>query len=205
MRAALGAFKGTVDSLGLPPVRLFFTDNPSADHKFYQRQLPSLARQQEVFNNQTVSGEQSTPTGLPRYNYKSIKVSIPKIATEVNDYINAMLSVMVGKCIGLDAEWEKILNSAGYQTGSSKVNTIQVAFRDRNNTVNVGIFRTKNFTYLPNRLKALLLDSNIAIAGNMVSADLKKIGRDFNIDEIKSVEQKDRPNVFNLGMAAKRY
>ena len=36
-----------------------------------------------------------------------------------------------------------------------------------------------------------------------ISEDLVKIGRDFKIDEITSVSQKDRQNVINLGVFAR--
>ncbi len=50
MKAAINAFKCTTSGLGLPEVKLFFTDNPSGDYKFYKDELPSLAEQQKKFD-----------------------------------------------------------------------------------------------------------------------------------------------------------
>ena len=69
--------------------------------------------------------------------------------------------------------------------------------------MNVLFFWTEKWKSLPNRLKNLLLDDSIMIAGNKVSGDLEKIGRDFKVQDIISVEQKYRPNVVNLAMLAK--
>ena len=41
------------------------------------------------------------------------------------------------------------------------------------------------------------------LRGVSVSGGLLKIGRDFNVDELTSVPQKDRPNVINLGFFAR--
>ena len=65
------------------------------------------------------------------------------------------------------------------------------------------IFRTKKWETLPNRLKTLLLDNSVVISGNKISADLKYIGDDFNVEEIISLDQKSRSNVVNLAMLAK--
>ena len=50
MKSSLEAFKRTTNNLGLPDVRLFFTDNPSGDKNFYPEELPSLRAQQEKFD-----------------------------------------------------------------------------------------------------------------------------------------------------------
>ena len=54
-----------------------------------------------------------------------------------------------------------------------------------------------------NGILNLLLDDGVTFTGVSVSGGLLKIGRDFNIDELTSVSQKDRPNVINLGIFAR--
>ena len=196
MKSALSAFKRTTNCFGLTAPRLFFTDNPSADHKFYLEQLPSLARQQKEFDNLSAVSEPTS--ALPDYDFRKLKIKVVQHATETNDAVNAMMELMVGSRIGLDAEWEIIRGTAGRQVGRSKVNTIQIAYRDTNNDVTVIVVRTERMTSLPHRLKSLLVGSSIKIAGNKVSADLIKIGADFDVAEIKSVDQKSRANVFKL-------
>ena len=44
------ASKRTTNDLGLPDVRLFFTDNPSGDKDFYPKMFPSLRAQLEKFD-----------------------------------------------------------------------------------------------------------------------------------------------------------
>ena len=54
-----------------------------------------------------------------------------------------------------------------------------------------------------NGILNLLLDDGVTFLGVSVSGGLLKIGRDFIIDELTSVSQKDRPNVINLGIFAR--
>ncbi|EJK69590.1 hypothetical protein THAOC_09135, partial [Thalassiosira oceanica] len=206
MKSALDAFKKTTASLGLPAVRLFFTDNPKADQKFYQSQLPSLARQQMEFDEQCPQEE--SPAALPEYDFKSLCVRVVDSSNtnsrrDANDVVNALLEVVKDKRIGLDAEWE-IRKEGGRRAGRGKINTIQIGYRNLSGKVNVLIFRTEKWTSLPNRLETLLLDNSITIAGNKVSGDLKYIGDDFNVQGIASVDQKSRPNVVNLAKLAKQ-
>jgi hypothetical protein len=76
MKSALEAFKGTTSSLGLPEVRLFFTDNPSGDRQFYLRQLPSLQSQQDIFDATSVTNKavDDIEVSPPSYPYDSIRV-----------------------------------------------------------------------------------------------------------------------------------
>ena len=51
---------------------------------------------------------------------------------------------------------------------------------------------------------SLLCNDSVQIAGVNVSGDLKRIGKDFNVSEMKAVEQKTRPNVHNLSTYARQ-
>ncbi|KAL7525102.1 hypothetical protein ACHAXR_003597, partial [Thalassiosira sp. AJA248-18] len=124
----------------------------------------------------------------------------------VDPFVNAMMqSINISKKIGLDAEWNINTNSRGIQIGRSKVMTIQIAYRDKDNLIQVVIIKTGKMATLPNRLVSLLCNDSIiiAIAGHKVSADLKYIGQDFSVDRMKGIEQIKRGNVCNLGIYAR--
>ncbi|KAL7532434.1 hypothetical protein ACHAXR_005774, partial [Thalassiosira sp. AJA248-18] len=207
MMAALEAFKGTLTNLGLPGVKLFVTDNPVGDEKFFKESLPSLQEQQQIFDEALSSG--SAPPILQNsdefsYDYSKLLVTVVAETTEIERVINAMMDdVNKSKMIGLDAEWNILRASAGFQTGQSKVMTIQIAYRNSEGAIQVIIVRTEKLVSLPLPLINLLCNDSIIISGNKVSADLKKIGKDFNIIRIKSLDQLTRSNVCNLGVYAR--
>ena len=50
MVSTLEAFKGTVTELGLPGVKLFYINNPTAEHKNFLEMLTLLQAQQNIFD-----------------------------------------------------------------------------------------------------------------------------------------------------------
>ncbi len=208
MTAALEAFKRTTESLGQPPVQYFWTDNPTGDVSYFLQQIPSLKENQDLLNAMCneESAAVSNATDLPMYDYNSISVHVVKTKEECDQKIVAMLADMNEneKSIGLDAEWNVYKDGRGSQTGSSKVMTIQMAYRDRDNKIQVLIVRTKGWGCLPNGMENLLCGDSINFVGVNVSADLVKIVKDFKVDRMATVDQKERDNVFNLGTYARK-
>ena len=199
MKSALEAFKLTTNELGLPEVRIFFTDNPTADHKFYPKQLPSLQVQQEKFddmcNNDAISYTEDEDS-MPFYTsnrFKVVKVASAK--TEIEQLVIALRAGLDGNRIGLDTEWNVNFNaSTGMQTGSSSIQTIQIAYRNSDKELIGLVFKVGKLSRLPTRLESLLA-SEVDIYGVNVSTDLKYIGRDFHVVALKNVDQKKRKNV----------
>ena len=78
MTSALEAFKRTTANLGLPGVKLFTTDNPVGDQRYFLDMLPSLDEQQKKFD--AMSNEDkpnvSTKKSPSVYDYSSIKVKV---------------------------------------------------------------------------------------------------------------------------------
>jgi hypothetical protein len=214
MTAALEAFRRTACSLGLPPVRLFYTDNPAGDRQYFMRMLPSLRAQQDEFDallsqsetaGQTVL-DLSSNKSLPPYPFSNIySVRVAATKPEIEHLIMALKEDMSGDKIGLDAEWNVTKNSRGMQTGVSKVHLIQIAYRDSEGKVVVLILQVGRLKQLPSCLHSLLGNtSKISIMGANVSADLTKIAKDFNSVDMKKVDQKSRANVHNLGLLAQK-
>ncbi len=106
--------------------------------------------------------------------------------------------------IGLDAEWNRSIDSRGMQIGVLKVQTIQIAYRNPENKIMVLVLKVGKLNRLPQRLESLLgRNDSMHIFGANVSADLVKIAKDFHIDDMKNVDQKSRCNVHNLGVFAR--
>ena len=68
MTSALKAFKGTTASLGLPDVKLFSTDNPASDERYFTRELPSLLQQQRKFDKLTKNAMSTSQSKSPLFN-----------------------------------------------------------------------------------------------------------------------------------------
>ena len=168
--------------------------------------LPSLQEQQDKFDSMTDKDKSdvSSPNSTPMYDYSSIKVKVVEKVDEIRDSINAMmLDMHETKEIGLDAEWNYTSGPHNIPSHQSAVLTIQIAYRNSDNVIQVIIIKTGKLKTLPVQLKSLLCSKDIAIAGVKVSGDLIKIGKDFNVAEIKELDQKSRSNVYNLGPFAK--
>jgi hypothetical protein len=173
------------------------------------KQIPSLKEYQDLLNamcdDQSGDGSSaSNDAGLTLYDHSSVNVHFVETREECNRKINAMLVDMKEKKIGLDAEWNVETDGRGLPTGPSKIMTIQMAYRDGDNKMQVLIVRTGKWTHLPERLTSLLCDDSMKIAGVNVSNDLNKIARDFDISGMKNVDQKSRINVFNLSTYARK-
>ena len=129
---------------------------------------------------------------------------------EISTALNALSDLVQYKVISVDMEWVVEKNSNDRIIGPKEVALVQIGYVDDEDKVNSLLIHTKRFVrkqgkrVLPDRLEALLTRADIYIIGFNVSADLEKIGRDFDVESIRSVVQKNRPNVINLGMYARK-
>lgn len=151
MKSALEAFICTTSSLGLPDVRLFYTDNPGGDRQFYLRQLLSLQTQQDLFDDFCISNTAPTEIEdlLSSYQYDCINVRTASTKCDFKKVAMALKEVIQGGRIGLDAEWNQLVSCRGIQTGTSKVQIMQIAYRNSNDEINVLILKVGKFDKLP--------------------------------------------------------
>ena len=207
MKAALEAFHHTTQSLGQPPVKYFWTDNPTGDKGYFLEQIPSVRTRQdqldELCNKDNAKSATTTSSRLPSYDYDSIDVNLISSKTECNQKLNAMKILMRDDTIGLDVEWNVNRDRYGNQTSSSKIMTIQISYRGDDDKLHVFIFTTAKWDALPSSMISLLCEENTTIVGVKVSSDLKKIAEDFDVGEMKKVNQLKRSNVCNLGPYAR--
>ena len=111
----------------------------------------------------------------------------------------ALKEDMTGDNIGLDAEWNVTIKSIGMQTGMSKVQVIQIDFFELVGNFIMLLLRVGSLKQLPLCLEYLLGNTtSINIFGANISADLTKIAKDFNSNDMKKVDKKSTGNVHNL-------
>ncbi|KAL7493375.1 hypothetical protein ACHAWT_002406, partial [Skeletonema menzelii] len=200
MVGALEAFKATNVALGIEDPKYFVTDNPKADAAFITAVFDSLQQKQQKLDEQRID----TPQINPHVTYIPANVKVLK-KEEVNSAIAAMWDVAKGRVIGLDAEWNVTMNRYGGVSETGKVALIQISYISKDDDeITTLLVRTHQMTKLPHRLESLLTGDTFKMVGVNVSADIIKIGKDFNISAIKqNKDQKDRPNVINLGPYAR--
>ncbi len=199
--AALEAFKATIRKMGMDGPKFFATDNPRADSAFFLSIFESLREQQQCLDNECLVAA-TIPTLEEEY-FVEDNVKVLTEVEEINNAITAMSYVAKGNVIGLDAEWNVTLNRNGSVTNTGKVALIQICYVDGSGKLITRLIRTHKMTKLPRNLETLLTRDTYKLVGVNVSADLIKIGKDFGIDDILKVAQKDRPNVINLGPFAR--
>lgn len=201
MLAALEEFEKTRMALGFKGVSHVISDNPKKDKALFMNAMPSVKAQQVKYDSQQPSG--TTTTGKACYNPDHLLIRVASNQTDINRVIDAMREDINGDTIGLDAEWNRMLDSRGFQTGRGRIQWIQIAYRNKDDNIRVLLLWVGDLKSLPNSLQSLVCDSTIRFAGVKVSGDLKYIGEDFNVKSIKDVEQKKRDVVVNLGSYAK--
>ena len=200
MMCVLEAFKATNKTLGIEDPKYFVTDNPTADAAFVTSVFGSLQKQQQKLDDQCTDIP-LTPSSI---DYSRNEVKVLSTDQEVNLAITAMWDVAKGKVIGLDAEWTVTKNRYGQVTESGTVALIQIGYIDGDDKITTLLVRTNKMKRLPHRLASLLTGHMFTMVGVNVSADIIKIGKDFNIRDIQqNKRQKDRTNVINLGPFAR--
>ena len=203
MLSALEAFENTRDMLGFPGVRHIIGDNPRKEKALFLSTMPSVKEQQQKYDSQTLPSNRDPCSGQRYYDSEHLLIKTAHGPSEINRAVDAMREEIKGETIGLDAEWNRILNSRGIQTGRGRIQWIQLSYRNKDDKIRVLLLWVGDSRTLPNSLKSLLCDSSIQFAGNKVSGDLTYIVKDFDIKEMLSVDQKKRENVINLGMYAR--
>ncbi|KAL7491648.1 hypothetical protein ACHAWT_002097 [Skeletonema menzelii] len=200
MISALQAFERTRISLGLPGCKHIFLDNPYKDRSLFLTHLPSVREQQEKYNKST----QQTEASIPSYPFEKLDVHKATSAPEINAKVMAMKDVIgSNKILGFDTEWNRLCRSYGAQYGRSRIQWIQIAYRDDKKNVGVLLLWVGGLKKLPSSLETLLCDDTLTFVGNKVSTDLKFVGEDFQIHGLTSVDQNERENVKNLGVFAR--
>ena len=88
MVTALRSFKQTNHALGMTGPRHFITDNPSGDKRFFTEMIPSVKRQQTVYDN-IITDEPLTDSQLELGSasdyYKSAIVQTMSIPPNINE------------------------------------------------------------------------------------------------------------------------
>ena len=198
MSAALSAFHTTLNTYGMAPIQLFFTDNPSQDKRFFTSNIPGLQAFQDLLDSQ--SAPTQIPT-LPEPDYDSQMVTVRKSVADINTCVAAMTSHMdVEKIVGLDLEW---VPSFGRGTRrSDRIAVMQICYVDTDAIMRVLVFQVYHLRSLPHVLKSFLLDKTVKFVGVNVTGDFHKIGRDCNLtNEIN--RSSIQHNVINLGKYAR--
>lgn len=203
MLSALQAFEKTRKAMGFPGVTHIVGDNPRKEASLYLASMESVREQQNMYDSHVVPSGKDPVSATPLYNPSQLLIKLAHGQAEIGRVINAMREEMKGHAVGLDAEWNMVLDSRGIQTGRGRIQLIQIAYRNQDDAIRVLLLSVGDLKSLPDNLQNLLLDENIQIVGNKVSGDLIYIGLDFGIEAIKSVDQKKRKNVVNLGMYAR--
>eukprot|EP00956_Cyclotella_meneghiniana_P017776 scaffold29226_cov58-Cyclotella_meneghiniana.AAC.5 len=202
MLCALNDFEKTRTMLGFDGISHIIGDNPRKETSLFMNLMPSIRAQQDKYDSLKVSSGRDPSSGRLYYDPKHLITKIAHKPSEIGRVVDAMKEEMKGKTVGLDAEWNRILNDRGRQIQRGKIQWIQIAYRTKDDEIRVLLLWVGNVTKLPDSLVNLLCDNSIIIAGNQVSGDLKYIGHDFKIEPMMAVDQKMRENVINLGKYA---
>lgn len=190
MLAALQAYEKTHTAMGFSGATHIITDNPRRDASLFTNVMESVKEQQAKYNSYQQASNDSTH-GEQYYDTDQLCIKLAH-GTEIGRSIAAVRAQMKGDVVGLDAEWNHVLNSRGIQTGRDRIQWIQIAYQDNEDNIGVLLLWVGDLRELPNNLISLLCDDDIKFAGNNVSTDLKYIGLDFNIAEMTAVDQKTR-------------
>ena len=202
MVTPIEAFKNTAREYGQSPLELFFTDDPSRDCNFFMNAFPSLREHNERLN---ANGSRETVPGtLQECPYNAENVRICHNANDINKIVDSMREEMKReKGISVDCEWKVPRNSRGMATGKpSKINLIQIGYYDSQDILRAILIQTRLLKTLPTRLVALFQMDECKIAGVNVGGDLKKIGRDFNLQNV--IKGMDKERIINLGVHARK-
>ena len=124
MVSALEAFKLTQANFGMPGIRLFTTDNPTADKDFFLSELPSLQAQQDKFDaivQKTDTTSVMEVDGPIAYDFRKLTIQVVSQSNEMVQKMNAIIDdIMRTGVIGLDAKWDVNKNAMGLKRKRSK-------------------------------------------------------------------------------------
>jgi len=134
MSAAIAAFRQTTEAYGQPPVKLFFTDNPSGDKAFFQSAIPSLLESQARFDAAAANaGSDEAINELALSHVLEGNIRVANTLPDINSVITALrthLAVLPleNRVVGLDCEWRVMRNRAGFVVNNDRLATIQIAY-----------------------------------------------------------------------------
>ena len=103
------------------------------------------------------------------------------------------------RVVAFDAEWDTLKTPDGHIVGHGRIAVIQLAYRDREDKTRALVIQLRGARELPRHLLALLLDAKLKFVGRGISADLKKLGRDFRCSRAT-----ERVKFAELGTMARR-
>jgi hypothetical protein len=202
MLSALQAFEKTRTTMGFSGVSHVIGDNPKREASLFMSVMKSVRDQQSKYDSHKDFTAQDPSAMANFYNSEQLLIKVAHGNAEINRVVSAMREEIKGDAVGLDAEWNRILNAQGIQIGRGRIKWIQIAYRNHDDKIRVLLSWVGDLKELPTMLKDFLCDTEFRFAGNQVSGDLKYIGSDFGVEEIKSTVQKTRENVVNLGKFA---
>lgn len=208
MKPSLEAYRNTSTAFGFAHPTTIYTDNPMRDRVFFLGEFESLRNEQARLDSTVV---QPTATGgIPPYPYDT-GTPLLKIVTTVKETdiaVPAMLQLMNKECgLAVDCEWKVEHNSAGRPVKTHKIALLQFAYcnANDNDAIHYLFVRTHRTSQLSKSLLSLFSDNSFNIVGVNVSADLKKVQRDFGINSADQALRKRKPEtIINLGLYARR-
>ena len=180
---------------GMPSVRLFFTDNPKGDTRFFPKEITSVKRFQDSLN----SGALATEEALPEPPYDPASVKIESDPRQMNRLIHAVRTAAASNIIGFDLEWKPLYRKG--MGGGDKVAVMQICYVDKSDKHHVLILLTYRLDALPEQVVLFLMDQSFIFVGCNVTGDYHKIGRDFNLTAKTS--ERVKQGIINLGKYAR--
>ena len=182
-------------------LQLVFTDKPLDDKEFFLHQLPGVRRCQSELDAaalpapddglavaDAIESDYGPPLNIPR-----------AIGTQIDMMRDLVRGLPIERrVIALDTECDTVKNAQGQPIGKMRDSVIQLAYEHPGGKIRALVVQLKGRTLHP-RLLALLGDPTITFCGSNVSADLKKLGKDFGCQRTTQ-----RAQCVNLGMMARK-
>eukprot|EP00750_Incisomonas_marina_P022444 INCI4971.3.p1 GENE.INCI4971.3~~INCI4971.3.p1 ORF type:complete len:1284 (+),score=176.17 INCI4971.3:985-4836(+) len=204
MKKQLQAMQSTMTMHGQPETRVVKTDNPARDKAFYLNLFPGVAERQRDLDRAV--GIPTAPR-LPKSSIAQSSINVPSSAMAANTAVRAMASIVAAQdtpVVAIDCEWDTRKDRRGHVVWSGSVAVIQLGWIDSLNNddgseAQAIVIQMNGRSTLHPSLLDLFTNPEILFIGRGVSADLKKIARDFKCPRILAARTLDL-----AVMAAKR-
>lgn len=198
--------------LGHPPFKYVVCDKARDEKPFWEMAFPALRAEFERLNSVLSSDAAARITHASRYPDMTIDMDHVRVYDTVytiNTAVEGMRCVVEGlppnlHYVGLDTEWCVNKQAIDF-TVQGRLDVITISYvHDIADDGQPLLYKTlvlqvSGLKHLPHRLYALLVDSNIRFVGCCVSADIKKIARDFNVPAVAR-----HAEAINLGGEARK-
>jgi hypothetical protein len=187
IKGPITEMQATMKAYGHPMPELLITDKPASDKFFYYSIIPSLKEtkikleSEARLNNPTASSPLTECDFMPY----SANVIICKTTQEIQFKCAAVRELMNDRVekqrvICIDAEWNVSISARGFIGDIGTVALIQLSYRDDiDESIHVLLLQVHGKQKLPERLLALLADTNITFVGRQIGGDISKIRQDF--------------------------